>query len=218
MYTKIAKELLKKGFEKTADQCRAKCKKLKLDYRKIKNKHNRTGEGRSNWKFFDAMDSILQHRPTTRPAVVIDTEADEDVDEPEDNEEEEDGSINQSVSSGAQDLSSGERSDISPKSSASSSSSSGSKGTFGIKGKKRIRTRDDKIEDMMKNVVSAVVDAQKESNRMYLEMEEKGMKYEAEQRREEREFQLKVMSLLCGNQHPPSYVTQPRSSSAISWV
>jgi len=111
------------------------------------------------------------------------------------------------MSSSAQELSSGEKSDISPKSQASSSSSGG-KGTFGIKGKKRIRTRDDKIDDMMKNVVSAVVDAQKESDKMYLEMEEKRMKYEAEQRREEREFQLKVMSLLCGNQHAPPYVTQ----------
>ena len=46
-------------------------KKLKLDYRKVKDKHNNTGENRSTWKFFDAMDAILG--PTTRPAVLVDT-------------------------------------------------------------------------------------------------------------------------------------------------
>ena len=43
VYDKLAKELQKKGIDKTAEQCRAKMKKLKVDYRKVKDKHNKTG-------------------------------------------------------------------------------------------------------------------------------------------------------------------------------
>ncbi len=55
--------------------------KLKLDYRKVKDKHNQTGQNRSKWKFFDAMDAVLGHRPTTRPSVVLDTSEHPDEDE-----------------------------------------------------------------------------------------------------------------------------------------
>lgn len=45
VYEKIAKELQKVGSEKSADQCHAKMKKLKLDNRKVKDKHNKTFRG-----------------------------------------------------------------------------------------------------------------------------------------------------------------------------
>ena len=77
VYEKIARQMKEKDIDKTADQCRTKMKKLKLDYRKIKDKHNKTGQGRKNWKHLDALDSILGHRPTTKPAVVLDTSSDQ---------------------------------------------------------------------------------------------------------------------------------------------
>ena len=40
VFEKIAKELQKTGSEKTAEQCRTKLKKLKLDYRKVKDKQD----------------------------------------------------------------------------------------------------------------------------------------------------------------------------------
>ena len=40
IFERIAREIKKKGSVKTADQCRAKMKKLKLDYRKVKDKHS----------------------------------------------------------------------------------------------------------------------------------------------------------------------------------
>ena len=52
VYEKLARELQKIGSDKTAGQCRAKMKKMKGDYRNVKDKHNQTGERRSNWKFF----------------------------------------------------------------------------------------------------------------------------------------------------------------------
>ena len=84
VYLKLVSELQKTGSDKTAEQCRAKMKKMKGDYRKVKDKHNQTGESRSNWKFFEAIDAILVHRPTTKPVVVLDTSL-----QPEDDEEEE---------------------------------------------------------------------------------------------------------------------------------
>ena len=68
-----------------------------------------------------------------------------------------------------------------------------------IKGKKRKRTKDEKIEAIMKNVVKEVIDAQHQSDMKFMELEEKRMKYEAEQRKEERKFQLHMMSMLLGN-------------------
>ena len=48
-------------------------KKLKGEYEKEKDKHNRTGEGKTTWDYFELMDAILGHRPATQPPVVIDT-------------------------------------------------------------------------------------------------------------------------------------------------
>ena len=73
VYDTIAKSLGKDGISKTGEQCRAKMKKLKLDYRKLKDKNKKTGRGRASSKYFDALDSILGHRPATKPPVVIDT-------------------------------------------------------------------------------------------------------------------------------------------------
>lgn len=44
----------------------------------------------SDWKFFDAIDAILGHRPTTGPVVVLDTSehAEEDEEEPEESKDE----------------------------------------------------------------------------------------------------------------------------------
>ena len=51
-------------------------KKLKTDYRKVKDKNGKTGRGRSIWKYFDALDAILGHRPATKPPL-LDTAAEE---------------------------------------------------------------------------------------------------------------------------------------------
>ena len=67
-----------------------------------------------------------------------------------------------------------------------------------MKGKKRKRTKDEKIEAIMTSVVKEVVNSQRESDKLFFEVEEKRMKYEAEQRKEERDFQLRMMSMLFG--------------------
>ena len=72
VYDKIAADLRDAGFERTGKQCQDKIKKLKGEYRKIKDKRNKTGEGRfPEWDYFDTMDEILGHRPATQPPVVV---------------------------------------------------------------------------------------------------------------------------------------------------
>ena len=48
-------------------------KKLRQDYKKIKDKHNLTGRGRTSWKFFEPLNEILGTRPATQPPLVLET-------------------------------------------------------------------------------------------------------------------------------------------------
>ena len=74
VYRKIAKELTEVGYTRTLEQCRDKMKKLKAEYKKVKDKYNETGQGRyPDWDFFDPMDNVLGHKPATQPPVVVDS-------------------------------------------------------------------------------------------------------------------------------------------------
>ncbi|MEQ2253881.1 hypothetical protein ILYODFUR_037113 [Ilyodon furcidens] len=50
------------GYQQTAKQCRVKLKKLKSDYRTIKDHNGRSGSDWKNWKQFDQIDSIHGNR------------------------------------------------------------------------------------------------------------------------------------------------------------
>ena len=52
VYAKIAKNMNETGYEKTVEQCARKIKKLKFEYRRIRDSNSRTGRGRTEWKFF----------------------------------------------------------------------------------------------------------------------------------------------------------------------
>ena len=41
------------------------------EYKKIKDKRNLTGCGRTEWKYFSKLDEILGVRPATRPALLL---------------------------------------------------------------------------------------------------------------------------------------------------
>ena len=72
VYKKIAAQMKEAGYDRSADQCREKAKKLKGEYRKVKDKQGKTGTGRINWNFFDVLD-LLGNRPSTKAAVMVDT-------------------------------------------------------------------------------------------------------------------------------------------------
>lgn len=58
VFDRIAHVLREKGIYRTGDQCREKIKKMKLEYRRIKDNHKMR-----TWKFYDVMDRVLANRP-----------------------------------------------------------------------------------------------------------------------------------------------------------
>ncbi|KAM7396503.1 hypothetical protein PAMP_019538 [Pampus punctatissimus] len=58
VFDRIAQILREKGIYRTGDQCREKIKKMKLEYRRIKDNHKLR-----SWKFYDVMDRVLANRP-----------------------------------------------------------------------------------------------------------------------------------------------------------
>ena len=76
-----------------------------------------------------------------------------------------------------------------------------------IKGKKRKRSKGEVLEDVMTKVMT---DGLRDSDKMSTELEEKRMKFEEQQKREEREFKLRMIQMLQGgmggnNFYPASY-------------
>lgn len=62
VFNRIAEVLRDKGIHRTGDQCREKIKKMKLEYRRLKDNHKAPRGGRT-WKFYDVMDRVLASRP-----------------------------------------------------------------------------------------------------------------------------------------------------------
>ena len=70
---KIAQKLQEHGYHRDWKQCRDKIKNLKTKYKEIKDNNGETGRGRKSCKFFDEMDRILGHRPTSVPHVLFES-------------------------------------------------------------------------------------------------------------------------------------------------
>ena len=87
VYKKIAKEIDDGGYSRDWEQCKAKIKNLKTDYRSAKDNNGKTGGGRKTFKFFKEMDEVLGHRPASKPAVLLDTSAPLDLSEERGEEE-----------------------------------------------------------------------------------------------------------------------------------
>ena len=72
----IARQLNQCGYERSFEQCREKIKKLKEEYRRIKDRLEESGQGRDEevqWSYYEAMDRILGHKPSTIPESVVDS-------------------------------------------------------------------------------------------------------------------------------------------------
>lgn len=210
VFNKITREMGKSGFDRTFQQCRDKLKKLKSEYRKLKDKQGKTGEGkRKDWDYFDAMDAILGTKPATQPPVIVDTLQDtsdtqeddiqEDVSGPDHDEITEELASNISASN----VSASEESSV-PKSTPSPSPAA----------MKRSRKRKEKAENSVAEMLQKVTEYQFATDQKLLELEEKRFKLEEKQmereaqlRREEREFQLRMMEMLV--RRPTFYPNQP---------
>ena len=163
-------------------------KKLHQEYKKLKDNNGLTGRGRGKWRFFDAMDEILGNRPATRPPVVLDTT--EDVDPLDDTLPVSDGEKDDSDTEESSEI----RTSSSPQSLVPESNSSNTElptdSTHESKQcrRKRKRSKVESFEEVMSKVMKTVTDGLKETDKMFLELEEKRMESEIQQRGEEHQF------------------------------
>jgi hypothetical protein len=161
VYEKIATQTKEAGYDRSADQCREKAKKLKGEYWKVKDKQGKTGTGHINWKYFDVLD-ILGNRPSTKPAVMIDTLRDSE-DEATDITSDTDCSIKE-----GQKIADAQANGSDQPAQSSTATPTPTEGGG----------REDKIEQTMKGVVQQILASQEASDRLSLELEEKRMKFE----------------------------------------
>ena len=208
IYEKLSSKLRKDGYNKTGEQCRSKVKKLRPDYKKIKDNNGLTGRGRGKWRFYmyEALDDILGNRPATRPPVIVDTTKDLPPTSPptdpvvespgEDKDESDKEEVNEDIEKGEE---------------SSSSDSNCKNDGKKIRKRKRKRGRAE-VEGVVTNVMKKITKSLSEADKMFIRLEEKRMEYEAQQRREERQFQLQLAQTLAGQSSSPynySYPTTP---------
>ena len=220
VYTKISRELSIAGYNRTFGQCREKLKKLKAEYKKISDKRKETGQGRyPEWDYYDAMDSVLGHKPSTQPAVVVDTLEDSQV---EDTQTDDDDQLQQTeveANLDTSDIPSPASTDVTDASGEVATTSHGQK-----KGNEtsKVSTRKWKKSkyDVTGELLDKLIGMQEKSDKMLMELEmkrtrleEKQMEMDVQMRREEREFQLQMMNIMTRSNHgmlppgAPSYTT-----------
>ena len=73
VFQDISKKLQDQGCNRDWEQCRTKIKKLKKEYRIVKDNNGQTGRGRKTCRFYKELDSILGHRPASVPPALLDT-------------------------------------------------------------------------------------------------------------------------------------------------
>lgn len=227
VYEKIASLMQKEGFTRTYQQCREKIKKLRQQYKKVKDKIRQTGQqGRqhliSKFVYFNALDNILGNRPATEPMVVIDSLSGKSEVDVESNVSESDheGKEEQEAELWESDMKESEARESSTTTVASNEDSSSSKDVIVVKkedkvdvkpivsNKKKRKRQLEVMQDTMKGLIKEVVDAQKASDKMYVELEEKRLKMEEAQlereskmRRDDQEFQMQVLQMITGSYH-----------------
>ena len=100
VYVRVSRLMSKSQFERTFEQCREKVKKLKKEYRRIKDILQETGQGRGEemeWQYFEPMDKILGHKPTTVPEAVVDSLATQNQSVENDEEREEVTKVDETI-------------------------------------------------------------------------------------------------------------------------
>ena len=73
IFQTIAKKMQEQGYNSDWQQCRAKIKSLKGDYRAVKDHNGGTGRGRKTCTFFKELNEILGFRPASVPPVLLDS-------------------------------------------------------------------------------------------------------------------------------------------------
>ena len=190
----MAAQLREQRYDRTFQQCREKTKKLRQEYKKVKDKIKETGqEGRryliAKFEYFEVLDAFLANRPATQPKVVIDSLADQCTSKANDDLSDSDDSLQspEITTAGNSTTTLIESSDdatvvkftegSNAKSDAKAKEDEDTKPQVDVKpivSKKKNRKRQiEMIQDTMKGMIKQVVDAQKESDQKFADLEEK---------------------------------------------
>ena len=212
VFESISRRMNDASFERTANQCREKIKKLRAEYKKVKDNNNQTGNNRKTCKFYERLDNVLGSKPATRPPIVIDTFESSSTNNSD--SQKSDNDLENSIESASINE---ELSDLSTEKSPSDLSSDQADECDKKPLAKKKRSRDEKIEKAMGTLVSGITKALSGSDERFLQLEEKRIKLdemmlkmeedrrkesderEERRRRDEREFQLKLFTLMCNN-------------------
>ena len=63
VFQEVSTQMSTSGYSRTVVQYREKLKKMKSEYRQVKDNNNTSGAGRKQWKWFDLLDQMYGHRP-----------------------------------------------------------------------------------------------------------------------------------------------------------
>ena len=161
------------GFERIANQCHEKIKKLRAEYKKVKNNNNQTGNNRKTCKFYEKLDNVLGSKPATRPSIVIDSFESSSGNNSCDSQKSDD---DESASNNEQtlDLSTEKSEEKSPPSDLSSDQTGEHHDKKPLAKKKR--SRDEKMEKAMGTLVSGITKAISSSDERFIQLEEKRIK------------------------------------------
>ncbi|XP_049437761.1 zinc finger and SCAN domain-containing protein 29-like [Epinephelus fuscoguttatus] len=76
VYKLVSQRMSERGFQRSVEQCRAKAKKLRQQYIKVRDQLARSGSSgdeKDKFPWFDELDNILGTKPVVEPVDVIDT-------------------------------------------------------------------------------------------------------------------------------------------------
>lgn len=188
-------------------------KKLKAEYKKVKDKHNGTGQGHfPEWEFYDAMDAVMGHKHSTEQPVVIEsmpTTSSTEID-PDDETQDMSGAIDPDVVNVPSPMSSS--------STASRNSSNADAISEAQHPDSKSKKRKQSKNEVTNALLEKMVNLQENSDKMMYMLEEKRAKMEERQieldaqlRREERDFQLQIMQIIMrqNNPHHPPPLSVP---------
>ena len=194
----------------------------------MKDKIRQTGqEGRqylvSKFVYFEILDNILGNRPATQPKVIIDSLGKKSDHEGESivSDSDKDGELDESdyMDNSSTCMETSSTATVNASSDCDDKESDTKPPNIKphdeiktvVSNKKKRKRQIDVMQDAMKGMVKEVLDAQKASDKLFAELEEKRMRMEEAQqeresrmRREDQEFQMRVLRMLTG-----SYLPQP---------
>ena len=201
IYERISKELLVYGVHRSAEQCCEKIKKLKSEYRKVKDGHKVTGNKHNNWKFLEPLDRILADKPSTKPPILVDTlTINSDKNQQQDSSTE---TLSLTEHSLREELDATEDGLSNDRDSGGDSITDSTKISRPLKRSSKRKGREDRMEKIFSGMMDKLLEAQAENDKKFYELEEKRMRFEQSEkereermRKEEREFQLKLFGMM----------------------